>query len=219
MDDDPKLSVLELIILSLTVYTVFSIVIQFIIPVSEEMTKLFNLFEWICSGFFLYEWFYRFFHSEHKGKFIWKNFIDFIASLPIGYLSGLKAFRLLKILQILKIFGSIDRFIKYLNANKVYAFKVILFSGVTMLTMFGPVLILYFEQDTGNIKTASDSLWFVFAALTSCGFGDLTATTDLGRITTVIMCLSGLGFVSMFTGLVVNYIIEKVKEEKDEERR
>lgn len=52
MDDDPRLSVLELIILSLTIYTVFSIIIQFIIPVSEEMMKLFNLFEWICSGFF-----------------------------------------------------------------------------------------------------------------------------------------------------------------------
>lgn len=215
MDEDPRLSTLELIILSLTIYTVFSIIIQFIIPVSIEMMRLFNIFELICSGFFLYEWIYRFRHSKNKRKFILKNLIDLIASFPIGLLSGLKAFRLLKILQIIKIFGSIDRFIKYLESNKVYMFKLILVSGVTIMMFISPVMILYFEENIGSINTASDSLWFTFAALTSCGFGDVTCTTISGRLLTVIMSISGIGFFSTFTGLVVNYILNKAKEEED----
>lgn len=213
MDEDPRLSTLELIILSLTIYTVFSIIIQFIIPVSIEMMRLFNIFELICSGFFLYEWIYRFRHSKNKRKFILKNLIDLIASFPIGLLSGFKAFRLLKILQIIKIFGSIDRFIKYLESNKVYMFKLILVSGVTIMMFISPVMILYFEENIGSINTASDSLWFTFAALTSCGFGDVTCTTISGRLLTVIMSISGIGFFSTFTGLVVNYILNKAKEE------
>ena len=74
-------------------------------------------------------------------------------------------------------------------------------------------MILYFEENIGSINTASDSLWFTFAALTSCGFGDVTCTTISGRLLTVIMSISGIGFFSTFTGLVVNYILNKAKEE------
>ena len=45
MDDDQKLSILELVILALTIYTVFSIVVQLLLPTTMEMLKLFNLFE------------------------------------------------------------------------------------------------------------------------------------------------------------------------------
>lgn len=217
MDDDPRLSVLELIILSLTIYTVFSIIIQFIIPVSEEMMKLFNLFEWICSGFFLYEWFYRFFHSTNKKNFIWKNSIDFIASLPIGYLSGLKAFRLLKILQLVKIFGSVDRFIKYINSNRVYTFKVILFSTITLLTLISPIMILFFEEKSGNINNAEDAMWWTYCTLSTIGYGDKFPITSGGRLFTVFISFGGIGAFSIFSGLVVNYIIEKVKEGNDNE--
>ena len=217
MDEDPRLSTLELIILSLTVYTIFSIVVQLIIPVSEEMMKLFNLFEWICSGFFLYEWLYRFRHSKEKKKFVVKNLIDLAASFPIGFLSGLKALRLLRVFQIIKIFGSIGRFKKYLAVNKVYTFKLVLVSGVVLMMFMSPNIILFFEEANGSINTASDALWFTFAALTSCGFGDVTCITPTGRIITVIMSIGGIGFFSMFTGLVVNYVLEKAKEDEEQQ--
>ncbi len=214
MDEDPKLSTLELIILSLTIYTIFSIVVQLIIPVSQEMMKLFNLFEWICSGFFLYEWFYRFNHSREKKRFVLKNSIDLIASFPIGFLGGLKALRLLRILQIVKILGSIDRTKKYLAANRVYTFKLVLFSGVILLMLISPIMILYFEEALGSINTAENAMWWTYCTISTIGYGDLFPTTSAGRLFTVFVSIGGIGMFSIFSGLVVNYIIKKVKEEQ-----
>lgn len=213
MDEDPKLSILELIILSLTVYTIFSIIVQLLIPVSTEMQKLFNMFEWICSGLFLFEWFYRFKNSQEKKKFILKNSLDFIASLPIGFLAGFKALRLLKIFQIVKLFGSVSRFKHYINVNKVHVFKLILFSGFVLLTMISPIMILYFEESTGNINTADDCLWYTFTTITSIGYGNVYCITPGGRITTVIMTIIGMGLFSLFSGLVINFILTKAKED------
>lgn len=213
MDDDPKLSILELIILSLTVYTIFSILIQLVFPVSEEMMKLLNLFEWICSGFFIYEWRYRYVHSENKKEFLKYNFIDLIASFPIGFISGLKALRLLRILQVIKIFGSITRFRTYVKANKVHFLKMVLFSGITLLMMISPVLILFFEEESGNINSADDCLWYTFTTITSIGYGNVYCVTAGGRIVTVVMTIAGMGLFSLFSGLIVNFIITKAKED------
>lgn len=213
MDDDPKLSILELIILSLTVYTIFSILIQLVFPVSKEMMKLLNLFEWICSGFFIYEWRYRYVHSENKKEFLKYNFIDLIASFPIGFISGLKALRLLRILQVIKIFGSITRFRTYVKANKVHFLKMVLFSGVTLLMMISPVLILFFEEESGNINSAENALWWTYCTLSTIGYGDLYPITTGGRLFTVLTSLGGIGMFSILTGLVVNYIITKAKED------
>lgn len=214
MDEDPKLSILELIILSLTIYTIFSIIMQLVFQVSTEMMKLFNLFEWICSGFFLYEWGYRFKNAKNKLKFTIYNFLDLIASFPIGFLAGFKALRLLKIFQVIKIFGSISRFKKYLGCNKVHVFKLILFSGFTLLTMISPIMILFFEEDSGGgINTAKEALWWTYVTLTTIGFGDFYPITDGGRIFTVFMSLGGIGMFGILSSLIVNYILTKAKED------
>lgn len=213
MDDDPKLNILELLILSLTIYTVFSILMQMLFPISTEMNKLFNLFEWICSGFFLYEWGYRFKNAKNKLKFFFYNLLDLIASFPIGFLSGFKALRLLKIFQIIKIFGSVSRFRNYLNCNKVHVLKLVLFSGFTLLTMVSPIMILFFEEGNGNINTADDCLWYTFTTITSIGYGNVFCITPGGRISTVIMTVVGMGLFSLFSGLIINYILTKSKED------
>lgn len=211
MDDDSNLSILEFIILSLTVYTVFSIVLQLSIEVTPEMMKLLNLFEWICSIMFLYEWGYRFKHSKEKLKFIKYNLLDFIASLPIGFLSAFKALRLLKIFQIIKVFGSISRFKHYMRVNKVHVFKLILFSGTTLLTLISPVMILYFEESSGSINTAENSLWWTYCTLSTIGYGDLYPITTGGRIFTVCVSLGGISMFSILSGLIVNYILTLTK--------
>lgn len=211
MDDDQKLSILELVILALTIYTVFSIVVQLLLPTTMEMLRLFNLFEWICSGFFLYEWGYRFLQAKEKKKFILRNLIDLIASFPIGMMAGLKA---LRILQLIKVFGSISRFSTYLKNNKVHTFKLVLFTLVTLLMLVSPVMILYFEEPGGgSINTAENALWWTYCTISTIGYGDLYPVTSGGRLFTVFVSLGGIGAFSIFSGLVVNYIITKVKEE------
>ena len=70
-----------------------------------------------------------------------------------------------------------------------------------------PVIILLVEMPTGNIKTAEDSIWFTYVTITTVGYGDLYPVTNIGRFTTSILMLFGVGLF----GIVTNYISDTLK--------
>lgn len=61
-----------------------------------------------------------------------------------------------------------------------------------------------------------DALWYSFAVITTIGFGDVSVTTTLGRILSVILGICGIAAVALFTSLIVNFYNEmsKKREEK-----
>ena len=50
-----------------------------------------------------------------------------------------------------------------------------------------------------------EALWYCFAVVTTIGFGDVTATTPIGRILTVILGIYGLIVVAVITSIIVNF--------------
>ena len=62
-----------------------------------------------------------------------------------------------------------------------------------------------------------EALWYCFAVVTTIGFGDVTATTPIGRILTVILGIYGLIVVAVITSIIVNFYNETTgKKDKDE---
>lgn len=62
-----------------------------------------------------------------------------------------------------------------------------------------------------GINTMGDALWYMFVACTSIGFGDMVATTFIGRALTVIMTVLEILLVAMFSGVVVSFYLEVVR--------
>lgn len=62
-----------------------------------------------------------------------------------------------------------------------------------------------------HIKTYADSLWFCFASATSIGYGDVSATTVLGRIITVILSVYSIGVIAIFTAVIVGFFMDLAK--------
>ena len=216
MDDDINLSSLELIVMSLTIFIIFSIILQNVLDINPEMLKLLNIFDFLCSFVFLFEWFYRFAHAKDKISFVCKNCIDLVASLPMSVFSGLKALRLVKLFQVLKIIGSVNRFKTYYKNNLIQLAKLSMFIIFFLLTMISPVMILYFEYDSGPINTAENALWWTYVTITTIGYGDLYPTTSGGRLFTVFVSLGGIGLFGIISSLIVNYIVtinnEKIQD-------
>lgn len=75
---------------------------------------------------------------------------------------------------------------------------------------------IYFTLVEENITCYSDALWYSFAVITTIGFGDVSVTTTLGRILSVILGISGIVVVALFTSFIVNFYNEmnKKREEK-----
>ena len=62
-----------------------------------------------------------------------------------------------------------------------------------------------------GVDSMSDALWYMFVACTSIGFGDIVATTFIGRILTVIITIMEVMLVAMFSGVVVSFYLEIVR--------
>ena len=97
--------------------------------------------------------------------------------------------------------------IRHLHFDKViFGFLVfyVISSGIIMMVEPG-------------INRMGDALWYTFVACTSIGFGDMVATTFIGRALTVIVTVMEILLVAMFSGVVVSYYLEIVRAtEKDD---
>lgn len=75
---------------------------------------------------------------------------------------------------------------------------------------------VYFTVVEPNIASYVDALWYSFAVITTIGFGDVYVITTFGRILSVILGISGIVVVALFTSIIVNFYNEmnKRREEK-----
>ena len=95
--------------------------------------------------------------------------------------------------------------------KKTYAFEVLY--GLVILIITSSTYFAIMEE---SIPSFADGLWYSFAVVTTIGFGDLTATSVIGRILSVVLGVYGLIVTAVITSIIVNFYNEsKEKEEKE----
>jgi len=67
-----------------------------------------------------------------------------------------------------------------------------------------------------DVTNYGDALWFLWAVSTTVGLGDLTATTPLGRVATVICSLTGMVSTAILMAVAVDYYNERRKHQLNE---
>ena len=100
-----------------------------------------------------------------------------------------------------------------LRSLKLVHFDKILAVYLVVYFVFS-LFIWYCDPD---IKDLSDALWFTFQTVTTIGYGDLQATSVLGRILTVILAIYSIAVVAIFTGIIAGFYVEVVKAKGNEE--
>ncbi len=78
-------------------------------------------------------------------------------------------------------------------------------SSFIVVCFIASFLLRHFEP---GIKTLGDAFWYCFVASTTIGFGDIYATSTIGRIITVFVSINGIFVFAMMTGVVVSYYME-----------
>ena len=89
------------------------------------------------------------------------------------------------------------------------------------MLQFGSLGILRFEQyaPEGNIKTASDALWYVIVTISTVGYGDRFPTTNAGRLLGSLIIVVGVGIFGTFTGYLANLFLSPRRSEPDRRGR
>ena len=77
------------------------------------------------------------------------------------------------------------------------------------------VCVILIEAEPG-INSMPDALWYVFALVTSTGFGDLTAVTFIGRLASILLGVYSIFVIALITAVVVDYYQEKLRIRQNE---
>jgi exosortase/archaeosortase len=100
-----------------------------------------------------------------------------------------------------------------IRSLKLVHFDMIL--AVYLVVYF--VFSLFIWSCDPDIKDLSDALWFTFQTVTTIGYGDLQATSVLGRALTVILAIYSIAIVAIFTGIIAGFYVEIVKLKNKED--
>ena len=105
--------------------------------------------------------------------------------------------------------------------KKIHILKLILVrtKAMQILTSFlifilGAALIIVTVEP--DIDSYIDALWYCYAVITTCGFGDFTAATLIGRIISVLLSAYAVLAIAIITGVVVNYYTQIIQIQQED---
>lgn len=130
------------------------------------------------------------------------GWLDAVTCIP--FIAEMRWFRLARLARLL----SVIRAVRILWISSQEDRRSVVMAGATFLvqTLFVVLcmLVLYFEHEApgGNIRTASDVMWWGICTVTTVGYGDKFPVTDPGRICGAILMLTGISYLTTVLGVV-----------------
>jgi hypothetical protein len=196
------------------------------------------LIDAICCLIFLIEFFMRRSCADSKSWFWRKNWMDFFTSIPVPGEAQLARFgRVARVAR----FARILRFSRVLRAMRVV---LLLWRGMDKLQdtmdvklmkrslkwgvavmLIGGLLIYFIESryasDGNDVRTLGGGLWWSFTTVVTGGFGDIhNPVSGLGRFLTIILVVTGMILVGVFTATLTSLYVgeesEEIQQHQDE---
>ncbi len=96
--------------------------------------------------------------------------------------------------------------------RETYVAEILL--GLLLMIIACSTIFSTLEESMGGY---GDALWYSFALVTTIGFGDITATTLIGRALSVFLGIYGIVVVAIITSVIVNFYGEMRRIRKPEE--
>ncbi|MBQ6400816.1 MAG: ion transporter [Firmicutes bacterium] len=144
--------------------------------------------------------------------------IDLLSILPIvlAISPAFKLFRFTRLILIIRFFR-LFRLVRYSKNLRIimnvfqkqkYAFLMILI--LTLGYIFVTAAIL-FQIEPDTFDNFFDAIYWSVMLLTTVGYGDITATTMMGKLITVLSALVGIAVVALPAGLIVAGYLNEVQ--------
>lgn len=169
---------------------------------------------------FSFEYFIRFYVAPSKVNFFFNfnSLIDFISILPLflGFFD-VRFIRVFRCFRFLRFF----RFFEFkISILKIEREDVIIYARI-LLTLFSIIFVysglIYQVEHSINKKVFQnfgDALYFCIVTMTTVGFGDVTPISDLGKLLTVSMILTGVALIPWQLGDLIKQLLKTSNQDK-----
>ena len=185
----------------------------------------------ITVAIFIVDYILRFVIADFKMKkgkasfalypFTFMAIIDLISILPsLSILS--KGFKLLKVARLLRTLR-VFRVFKAFRYSKNIAILVNEFKNqkdslmVVCWLAFGYVLVtalVMFNVEPETFDTFFDAIYWATVSLTTVGYGDIYATSVIGKIITMISAMFGIAIVALPAGIITAGYMKEIENSK-----
>ena len=88
-----------------------------------------------------------------------------------------------------------------------------IFGSFILFYLIAALVVWIFEP---TIHNYFDSLWYCFVSLATIGFGDITASTLIPRIVTVLLWLYAVVVLAILTAVITGYFLDAAKLKANE---
>lgn len=184
-------------------------------PIPETMRVQLDTLDAAILLIFLGEYSLRFWCAEHKIQYILRPFslIDLLAILPlfIGGFVDISFIRLIRVFRILRLIRFLDRrfFLGGISSEDGFIFARILFTLFVIVFVYSG-LIYQVEHPVNPqvFRTFTDAFYFSVVTMTTVGFGDVTPTSEGGRLMTVLMILTGITLIPWQLGDLIKRLVQ-----------
>lgn len=146
---------------------------------------------------FIIEYCLRFWVAEKKLKHFFDiySLIDLVAILPFFFLFSrlqfIRVFRVLRILRFTRFLKKRHFFFGSITEDMLVVVRIIF--TILAIVFVSAGLVYHVEHATNpKVQTFFDALYFTIVTLTTVGFGDITPLSDLGKLITILMIVSGI---------------------------
>lgn len=163
---------------------------------------------------FTLEYGLRFWSAEHKLRFVFNlySLIDLVAILPFLFtaldIRFIRIFRWFRILRLIRFFEG-RTIIGYVSREDSAIFARILFTIFTIIFVYSGLI--YQVEHPSNpeaFATFLDAVYFSVATMTTVGFGDITPASQVGRLLTVLMILTGIALIPWQLGDLIKQLVK-----------
>ncbi|MGB8954000.1 MAG: ion transporter [Tumebacillaceae bacterium] len=176
--------------------------------------ELIQRMDWFLIVFFAIEYLVRLWFAKDQWRFIKQNGFDLLAILPLDAIFPLA--RLMRLARLIRLFKS-----------SPLLWSVITSKSVTLILLFLSVFMLwssagfYFLEKGKNpvIQNFSDALWWAVVTTTTVGYGDIAPVTNAGRMIAVVLIVSGVALIGMFTANMANHWMDYFQPYRFDKRR
>lgn len=152
--------------------------------------------------------------AERKGRFVresWFDVLIIVLSPPIvpqalQSTRVLRAARLLRLVRAGAVLTIGLRSIRRAFGKRKFHYVGAVAVGIVGLGALGVYLVEHGQNKA--IASPSDALWWAIVTATTVGYGDVSPVTSEGRVLAVILMLTGIGVIGVFTATLASFFVE-----------
>jgi voltage-gated potassium channel len=188
-------------------------------PTLRELAHLTNWIVWVA---FCVEFGVRW-AARRSARFLreaWFDLLLIAVSPPFlvpAYLQGVRSLRAVRAIRLLRLVraGAVAgiglRLSRRLFGRRKFHYTALVAIAVVFMGAFG---IFMFESDVNKtVGSFGDALWWAVVTATTVGYGDVSPITLEGRLIAVLLMLTGIGVIGVFTATIASLFFEQDRNE------